>query len=159
MVEVRLIAAIDDKLGIAKKGIIPWDLPSDRKYFREHIKSGPVVMGWKTFAANKFKPYGDGANTVTTRRDTEAIPGVWVAHSARDFFEKNRQDVWAVGGGQIFKEALPYATELYLTRVSGNYKCDVFFPDFQGDFELIKEYAEKSENGVTFKYQVWKRTV
>lgn len=157
MVEVRLIAAIDDKLGIAKKGKIPWDLPSDRKYFRDHIKLGPVVMGWKTFASNKFKPYGEGANTVITKRDTESIPGVWVAHSAHEFFEKNRQDIWVAGGGQIFKEALPYATELYLTRVSGNFDCDMFFPEFYNTFELAEEKQERSENGIVFKYQVWKR--
>lgn len=85
MPDIKLIAAIDDKNGIAIGQKLPWDLPSDRKYFQNHIKNGPVVMGWKTFASNNFKPYGDGANTVITGRDTEAVPGVWIVHDIQRF--------------------------------------------------------------------------
>lgn len=157
MPEVRLIAAIDDKRGIAKKGKIPWNLPTDRKYFQDHVKQGPVVMGWNTFAANNFKPYGDVPNTVITRNDTEAVPGVWVVHDAKRFFESLKNDIWVAGGGQIFTEALPYATELYITRVPGDYGCDVFFPEFESTFMLAHEESPQTENGITFQYQVWRR--
>lgn len=162
MPEVKFIAAIDDKLGIAKTrtgtpGIIPWKLPTDQKYFRDKLENGPVVMGWGTFAANGFKPYGNGSNIVITRRDTEAIPGVWVVHDAVEFFQKNQQDIWVAGGGQIFKDALPYATQLYLTRVKGDFDCDIFFPEFKNKFVLVNEEPAQTENGISFKYQIWHR--
>jgi len=157
MPDIKFIAAIDDKLGLGKNGKLPWDLPSDRKYFRDHIKQGPVVTGWKTFASHNFKPYGEGKNILLTRRDTEAIPGMWVVHDAGHYFETLKEDVWVVGGGEIFKTALPYATHLYLTRVKGNFDADVFFPEFEDLFKLTSEEPAQTENGVEFTYQVWER--
>ncbi len=157
MPDIKLIAAIDNKLGIAKDAKLPWDLPSDRKYFRDHIKAGPVVMGWNMFARNKFKPFGDGDNTILTRRDTEAIPGVWVAHDAEEFFKTRKEDIWVAGGGQIYKQALSYATRLYLTRVEGDFGCDLFFPEFEQDFRLVSEEPVQTENGISFRYQIWQR--
>nr|AIA14641.1 Dihydrofolate reductase [uncultured bacterium] len=156
MPDIKFIAAIDDKRGIAKAGKIPWDVPSDRKYFREHVKPGPVVMGWNTFESNGQKPYGDGKNTVITRRD-ESAPGVAVVHDLEAFFKNLDEDIWVAGGGQVFTAALPYATTLYVTRVKGDYNCDVFFPEFENDFVLSHEEPAQVENGVQYQYQVWQR--
>lgn len=114
-------------------------------------------MGWNTFASNGFKPFGEGVNTVITKKITEAIPGVWIVHDLHDFFEKNIHDIWVLGGGQIFKQALTYGTKLYLTRVSGKYDCDVFFPAFEKKFELIEQSSQHRENGTTFHFEVWER--
>jgi dihydrofolate reductase len=159
MPEIRLIAAVDEQLGIARDGQLPWDLPTDRKYFRDHIAPGPVVMGWNTFSANDHKPYGIGTNTVITHRDTEAVPGVWIVHDVQEFFERNSQDVWVVGGGQIFAQVLPYATQLYITRIRGTYDCDVFFPEFEKDFVLEAKEPWQEENGVSYRYEIWRRSV
>jgi dihydrofolate reductase len=155
--EVRLVAAIDDKHGLAKAGKIPWDLPTDRRYFQEKVKDGPVVMGWNTFKSNHFKPYGNGSNTVITRQETETMPGVWIVHDADIFFKSLKTDIWVAGGGQIFTAALPYATELYLTRVEGDYDCDVFFPEFEPQFVLDHEGLTQTENGISYVTQVWRR--
>ncbi|MDB5182515.1 MAG: dihydrofolate reductase [Candidatus Saccharibacteria bacterium] len=157
MPDVKLIAAIDDKNGIAIGQKLPWKLPSDFKYFQDKIKEGPVVMGWNTFASNGFKPYGQGENIVITRRDTEAIPGVWIVHDAQQFFETYKKDVWVAGGGQIFKEALPYATHLYLTRVKGDFNSDIFFPEFEENFKLADKQPDQTENGILFHYEIWER--
>jgi dihydrofolate reductase len=158
--QVKLIAAIDDRRGIAKKvpgtpGKIPWFLPSDRKYFQDKLKQGPVVSGWNTFAANGYKPYGDGTNYVITREKIEAAPGVWIVHDAQEFFEKNKEDIWVAGGGQIFEVALSYATHLYLTRVEGDFDCDIFFPAFEDKFQLTHSEPTQVENGIAFQYQIW----
>lgn len=157
MPEVKLIAAIDNKRGIAIGQKLPWNLPTDQRYFQEQVKDGPVVMGWNTFAANGFKAYGHGTNTVITREKIEAAPGVWIVHDAREFFENNKNDIWVAGGGQIFKEALPYATRLYLTRVKGDFGANVFFPAFEEEFQLVKEEPAQTENNITFQYQIWER--
>nr|AIA13112.1 Dihydrofolate reductase [uncultured bacterium] len=162
MPEIKFIAAIDDKRGIAKSkpgtaGIIPWKLPGDHKYFMDKLHDGPVLSGWNTFRANGLKPFGVGANYILTRKDTESYPGVWIIHDLAEFFAKNVDDVWVAGGGQVFAEALPHATHLYLTRVSGDFDCDVFFPSFEDDFRLQREEPELVENGIKYKYQVWVR--
>jgi len=158
--KVNFIAAIDDRLGIAKSkpgtaGKIPWHLPTDQKYFRDKLRNVPVVMGWNTFRANGFKPYGVGPNTVITDQPIDTYPGVQIIHSVKEFFEQNTQDVWVAGGGQVFKQALPYATHLYLTRVQGDFGCDIFFPEFEDKFELESESDSQTENGTNFIFQVW----
>ncbi|CAN5440783.1 type 3 dihydrofolate reductase [soil metagenome] len=156
MPSVKLIAAVDDKLGIAKHNKIPWDLPSDKKYFRAKLEPGPVASGWKTYAANGRKPYGHGNNTVFTRNYI-TIPGVTVLHDAESFFENLHEDTWVSGGGQIFDLAIQYATHLYLTRVSGDFGCNTFFPEFENEFVLISDGTPLVENGISFRYQVWER--
>jgi dihydrofolate reductase len=157
MSQIKLIVALDDRRGIAIGQKLPWHLPTDQKYFQNKLKEGPVVMGWNTFAANGFKPYGHGSNTVITRRDTESIPGVWVVHDADAYFQNVKEDIWVVGGGQIFATAIPYATHLYITKVEGEYGANIFFPEYEHDFTLISEEPEQTENAIRFKFQVWER--
>lgn len=157
MPEIKLIAAIDSKNGIAANNKLPWDLPSDRKYFKDHVKKGPVVMGWKTFTANGFKPYGDGDNIVITRRNVEAAPGVWIVHDADVYFRTLQNDVWVAGGGMIFTAALPYAAKLYISKVEGDFGCDVFLPIFEKQFHRIDHNHSQVENGITFTYEIWER--
>jgi dihydrofolate reductase len=88
MPEIKLIAAIDNKLGLARDGKLPWDLPSDRKYFRDHVENGPVVMGWNTFVSNGLKPYGHGKNYVLTHKKKDA-KGVELINNAQEFFIPN----------------------------------------------------------------------
>ncbi len=156
MLRVNFVAAIDDKRGIAKKNKIPWDLPSDKKYFKNLLAQGPVVMGWKTYVANGRKPYGPHKNTVLTKDQREA-DNVEIRHDLQSFFENVQEDTWVGGGGQVFAQALPYATHLYLTRVEGDFACDTFFPEFENEFVLTQEEPPLTENGTTFRYQIWER--
>lgn len=155
MPEVNFIAAIDDKYGIAIGQKLPWDLPTERKYFKDKIKDGPVVSGWNTFAAHDFKPYGNGVNFVITRREAQAIPGVWVIHDLHNYFKNLQEDIWVAGGGQIFEQALPYATKMYITRIKGDYDADIFFPKFEDKFHRIDQNLPQTENGITFTFEVW----
>jgi len=62
-----------------------------------------------------------------------------------------------VGGGQIFKEALPFAAKLFITKVEGSYAADVFFPEFKSAFYLAHQEPQQVENGITFQFQIWER--
>lgn len=159
MVDIKFIAALDSKNGIAKSnpngpGKIPWNLPTDQKYFRDMIQEGPVVMGWNTYAANGFKPYGVGINTVITRSAKQA-GNVAVPRDAKSYFDSLKEDVWVLGGGQIYSEFLPRATHLYITRVEGDFGCDIFFPEFENLFQQVESQPVQIENGIKFQFQIW----
>lgn len=154
MPNIKLIVAIDSKQGMSRLSVIPWDTPSDRQYFVDHVEEGPVAMGWNTFVTNSLKPYGKGKNTVITRKHKK-VNGVEIATDASEYFKGLREDIWVAGGGQIFKEALPYATHLYLTRIEGDFDCDVYFPEFEKDFVLTYADTPMMENGTRFTYQIW----
>lgn len=157
MSDIKLIAAIDDKRGIAIGQKLPWDIVADKNYFREKVKDGPVVMGWNTFLANGLKPFGHGKNYVITRGEVGAIKGVEIVHDVQDFLKNLDKDTWVIGGGQIFKEAMPYATHLYITKVEGDYGANIFFPEFEQYFRRIDNNQPQTENGITFSFQLWQR--
>ena len=155
MRDIKFIAAIDDKLGLAKQGKLPWDVPSDRKFFRDSITSGPGLMGWNTFKSNNFKPFPTcPRNLVVTHRDEKA-EGVEAVHDLYAFVEEFDQDLWIIGGGNVFRQLLPIATHLYLTRISGDYKCDVFFLQFEDRFTRTETSVPQHENGIDFVYELW----
>ncbi len=154
MPEIRFIAAIDDKRGLAKKQKIPWDLPTDKKYFRDKLATGPVVMGYKTYVSNGRKPYGTFENTVFSRQDI-SLDNAAVHRDAEKFFKNLDYDVWVAGGGEIFAAALPFATILYITRVIGDFDCDVFFPRYEDGFRLESAGPWQAENGIRFRFEIW----
>jgi len=156
MIDLFFVAAVDDKLGLARKGKIPWDIPSDRKYFRDHVENGPVLMGWKTYETNRLKPFGKGKNYVVTS-EPRLVENVEVVHDPIEFVKNQHGALWVVGGGMIFKELIPYAHRLYITRVKGDYECDVFFPDVPSNFIKTESTNEMTENGHTFWYEIWER--
>lgn len=152
---IGMVAAVDDKLGLAKDGRIPWDLPSDRQFFRDTIRTAPGLMGWNTFASNRHRPFPTcPRNFVLTNRD-EKYDGVKMVNDLEGFLDEYGQKLWIIGGGSVFEQVLPRATHLYLTRVEGDFNCDVFFPEFEEKFELTSESPQQTENGINFRYQIW----
>lgn len=153
--KICFIAAIDDELGLAKGGRLPWDIPSDRKFFRDSIATAPGLMGWKTFVDHGKKPFGTNPrNILITHRDVQ-YDGVEVIHDLRSFIKDFKEDLWVIGGGDVFAQLLPYATHLYLTRVQGDFNCDTFFPEFEDIFKLHEASEWHEENGHTFRYELW----
>ncbi len=158
MNQVKFISAIDDKRGIAKAQKLPWRLPTDQKFFRSALASAPGLMGWNTFASNGYKPYEKSPKTFLITHRDGVYPGVEVIHDLPRFMELLAHDLWVIGGGEVFSQLLPYATHLYLTRVSGDFDCDVFFPEFEGMFELAESKPPRKENSVEFMFQTWTKS-
>jgi dihydrofolate reductase len=153
---IRVAAAIDDKRGLATDTGIPWDLPGDRAHLRQQTKGGNMLMGYNTYleftralpdrhwfvVTDGLEPLRDGFTPVT---DLEA------------FMEHPSDNLWLFGGAGVFAQTLDYADELYLTRVEGDFGCTKFFPEFEDKFELAKQEEPQTENGVKFRYEIWKR--
>ncbi len=156
--QIKFIAAIDEKNGLAKNGVIPWDLPTDKQFFRDSISSGIGLMGWGTFVSNGKRPFPTSPrNVVITSRDV-SFDGVEIIHNLDEFINNTDEDIWVIGGGNVFEQLLPKATQLYITRVSVDYGCDVFFPEFETGFELVSSSETNQENGIEFCFQIWEPT-
>jgi dihydrofolate reductase len=142
--QVNIIAAIDDKngIGIAGKGMA-WHLPPDLKRFRELTMGKPVVMGRKTWLAlpDNCRPLSGRENIVLA--STESIRDGLVTGSNYRLFTSlqkvitscrdcDEPEIFIIGGAQIYAEALRLGIvdKMYLTRVHGDFGCDVFFPEF-----------------------------
>lgn len=152
---IKLIAAIDEKGGLSRKGSIPWDLPADRAYFRDHVRDKTVLMGWKTYIESGRISFGAKRVILLSDKQEDAA-GVEVVTDLDGLLNSYDGELWVIGGGATFAACLPYADELYLTRVAGKYECDVVFPAFERAFRLADEAPHEEQNGIPFRFQRWR---
>lgn len=156
---ISLIAAMAENRVIGREGAIPWDLPEDRRWFRELTMGHPVIMGRKTFEAIG-RPLPGRLNIVLTRRPEFRAGGCLVLNDLRSAFEacKGCVEVFICGGGELYRDALPFAERVYLTVVHGTYPGDVFFPPVPADEFVERERREVGGTpGCTFLVLARKR--
>lgn len=129
---ITLVAAIDKNNVLGKENTMPWHLPADLVRFKKLTTGHPIIMGRKTYDSIG-KPLPERTNIVLTRADIE-IEGCVVVHSIEEAVEKAKQEseqIFVIGGAQIFALTLPLADRLDLafvdTEVEG---ADVFFPEY-----------------------------
>jgi len=146
---VSLIAAIGARTrAIGRDNRLLWQLPEDLKRFKRITDGHPVVMGRKTWESlpEKFRPLPGRTNIVVSRQHDFAASGATVVHSLDDALAwaetaPGAEEVFIIGGAQLYAAALPYADRLYLTSVNDDAPGDAFFPPYP-DFTEIIEYAE-----------------
>lgn len=152
---IRAIAAIDEKRGIAAKGKIPWDIPTDVQYFREQTLGGIVLMGRETY--EQFKgPLPNRRNVVASRSLQTVREGFELTNNAHAFLQ-NERDVWVIGGAGLYEALLDDCDELYITHINGDYNCDRFFPSINIKYILNSSSITHKQNGYTFTFAVYKR--
>ena len=123
-------------MAAARNGVIgrdnglPWRLPADLQHFKAVTLGKPVLMGRKTFdSIGKVLP--GRANIVLTRDRHWQAPGVIVVHSIDEAFERvaGAAELAGIGGAEVFKQLLPLAARIYLTRVAADVAGDTLFPE------------------------------
>ncbi len=152
---ISIIAAIDEKRGLGKNNQMAWKIPGELARFKEITTPHPIIMGRKTYESiGRVLP--NRANIIVTRDQKYIVDGAVVVYSLEDAVNEakkapNPEEIFIIGGGQIFKEALEenLVDKLYLTLVEGDYGADTFFPDYSG-FKIIKE--QEGESG-EYKYK------
>ncbi len=153
---IRFIAAIDNKRGIADEKGIPWDLPTDKAYFRSKTKESPVLMGYATYL-EMAEPLPDRQNLVATTKNKKLRAGFETVSDAREFLKNSKNDVWVIGGAGLFSSVFDLADELYITQLDSDFNCTKVFPEFEDKFDVASSAEPKTENGTTFRFQVWTR--
>jgi|SRR3989344_1079659 len=137
---------------------LPWYIPEDLKHFKKITLGKTVLMGRKTYQSiikRLGKPLPNRKNIVITRQsDFKAAEGVLIYHSIEDALNAHKdEDIYVIGGAEIFKSALPLAEMMFVTHVDGDYKGDVYFPEV--DFNAwIKTDEEKHEG---YSFAIYKR--
>jgi dihydrofolate reductase len=131
---ISLIAAMAENRVIGRAGALPWDLPADRRRFRELTWGHPVIMGRKTFEAIG-RPLAGRQNMVLTRRQGYSAEGCLTFGGLPAALEAcaGSSEVFIIGGGELYREALPLAQRLYLTIVHVVPDGDTLFPEISAD--------------------------
>lgn len=152
---IRSIVAIDSKRGMADDKGIPWDLPTDRKYFVDQTATGTILMGYGTYLEFKT-PFHGHTNYVATNRHEQLRPGFLPVADVRKFLQDAKEDVWNIGGAGLLATTLEYVDELHLTQLEGDFHCTKFLPEFKDKFSLVSESEPHTENGIIFRFQIWR---
>ncbi len=143
----KAIAAMSLNRVIGMGNAIPWHLPEDFKWFKKMTTGQVIVMGRKTFQSIG-KPLPNRTTIVLTH-SREPIPGV-LTISNLDQIDPNApglsgREIFICGGAQVYAQALPRCSDLYLTLVSRTVEGDTFFPEFENRFELVGVLLETPE--------------
>lgn len=131
---ISLIAALSRNRVIGKNNDLPWRLPDDMKYFMETTKGHHVIMGRKNYESipPKFRPLPYRTNLVLTKQKGYQAPGCAIIHSMEEGIEianrASENELFIIGGSEIYKLALPYTSKLYLTEIDAQIDGDTFFP-------------------------------
>lgn len=130
---ITLIVAMDPHNGIGLDGKLPWHIKDDLKLFKEKTLNHKVVMGRKTFESIG-RPLPNRENYIVTRNNQMSIKeNLMIINDFEDFLKNNEmtdEEIFVIGGAEIYQVALPYAKRLAISRVNKSYTCDTFFPLF-----------------------------
>ena len=136
---ISLIWAMTDERVIGINNSMPWKLPADMKWFRQHTLGKPIIMGRKTFDSFGAKPLPQRLNIIVTHdRQFQAQDAVVVGSIPEALAQvEDAEEVMVIGGASLYAQTLPLAQRLYMTLVHANVKGDAWFPEF--DLSLWSE--------------------
>lgn len=163
---ISAIAAMASNRVIGRDGDLPWNLPEDMKFFREKTKGHIMVMGRKTFESfPKLLP--GRLHVIVSRQQGYQPENTHVFHdikAALDFCKTTTQqhadkwgeEVFIIGGGEIYREALPYTDRIYLTEIHREMQGQTKFPEF--DKNVFRETHRSSRTGeIPFDFVTYDR--
>lgn len=156
---ISIIAAVSKNNVIGKAKKLPWHLPADLKHFKEITSGHTVIMGRKTFESIG-RPLPNRRNIVVTRNTNLKADGIEVVHSIEQANEltKNEDEIFIIGGAEIYNQSLPSAEKIYLTRVNIDVEGDAYFPELGNEWLEISKVENKAdeENKYDFTFYEYK---
>ncbi|WHP46297.1 dihydrofolate reductase [Mannheimia bovis] len=148
--KISVIVARTKNKVIGKDNQMPWHLPVDLAWFRQNTVGKPVIMGRKTYESiGRLLP--KRPNVILSRSGFE-VEGAFSATSLEQAVElaksfTNSDEIMIIGGGELFKQALPTADTLYLTEIQAEIEGDTFFEFDEENWQLVEEkWSEIDEN-------------
>lgn len=149
---ISIIAAIGSNRELGKNNKLLWRIPEDLKRFRELTTGHPIIIGKNTYQSIG-KPLPKRTNIIITRDTNFQAEGCAIVHSLQEAVQKASQieqkEIFIIGGGQIYQQAISMADKLYLTKVEGTFDADTFFPDYS---RFKKEVFREEKNDSKYHY-------
>lgn len=160
---ISLIVAASTNNAIGKNNQLLWHLPLDLKFFKNTTWGFPVIMGRKTYeSVNKPLP-GRNNIVISSNPDWKAenvVSAINLEESLLRAAETNCNQVFIIGGGEIYKQAIDFADNIYMTRVHTKMDADVFFPVIEEEkwaLESYRDYDADEKHAYDYSFQFWKK--
>jgi len=133
---ISIISAMANNRVIGINNSLPWKLPSDMKWFRQHTLGKPILMGRKTFESFGGRTLPDRPNIIITRDTDYKVEGAIITHSIDEALQAagdaagDADEVMIIGGASFYEQMLPKANRMYLTFVHADIDGDAWFPEY-----------------------------
>lgn len=155
--EISLIVAMDGNNLIGDQNRLPWHLPADLKYFKAMTIGKPIIMGRKTFESIG-KPLPGRENIIITRNRAYHQDGIHIVHSLVEAIELAKTltdtEMMIIGGAEIFEQALPITTRIYLTQIEEKFSGDTYFPRLDASsWRTISEEKHEPDKDNKYPYR------
>ena len=150
---ISIIVAVGKNREIGYKNKLLWDLPKDMARFKKVTTGCPILMGQATFESIG-KPLSGRKNIVVTLDKDFKLENCEVRYSLEDVlkeYKEKDEELFVIGGGQIYKQSLLYADKLYITVVDDALEADTYFPDYS-EFKNIVFEKEEEDNGYKIRF-------
>lgn len=177
--ELSIIVAVSDNMAIGRGNKMPWHISEDMKFFKKITTGGSVIMGRKTWESLRYKPLPNRQNIVVSRtlciidestsagvdaveNELASEASVMVTRSLEEAIgAANSDNIFVIGGGEIYRQAIGYATRVYMTKVHTFISdADTFFPQLDQEqwMEAIWSETQRDEkSGLDFEFVLYKR--
>ena len=158
---ISIIVAASTNNVIGKENGLPWRLPTDMKFFKDKTQGHTVIMGrksWDSILA-KYRPLPNRINVVMSRDESLKLDCDLVSSNLQnviDYFTEQSSDdeLFIIGGGELYKQVFPIATKLYLTRVLAEVEGDTYLEGFNPEEWTLKSTSVVLiENGFEFVFE------
>ncbi|MDD5040162.1 MAG: dihydrofolate reductase [Patescibacteria group bacterium] len=151
---ISIIAALSENRAIGKDNRLLWHIAKDLHRFRQLTAGHAVIMGRKTFES-MGKALPNRTNIVISRKESFKAPGCTTVTSLERALEEAKRiehnEIFIIGGGEIYRQVLPITDKLYLTVIKGTFDADTFFPDYSMFTNVVKkEEAQEGERSFVF---------
>ena len=157
---MEIVVAMTSNHVIGQNGDMPWHLPADLVHFKDLTSGHAIIMGRRT-CESIGKPLPNRLNIVVTRQEAYAAEDVTVVHSLEDgIVAAGTQRIFLVGGGEMYKEALPIASKMHITRIDALIDGDTKFPEIDELIWQCKNMVNRSadeKNPYDLVFETWER--
>ncbi len=146
---------------IGLNNAMPWHLPQDLAHFKQLTHGFPVIMGRKTWDSlpPRFRPLPGRSNVVVTRQADWSAPGAWPATSLAHALQLcgQAQEVWVIGGAQIYAQAEPLAQRIEVTEIAQDFEGDAFAPTLGPQWKVARREDHATPDGLKFSFVSYTR--
>lgn len=154
---MNVIVCADANWGIGNRGELLVNIPADKRMFKERTMGGVVLGGRKTMEGLPGGTTLAGrTNVVLTRRQNYTYGDALIVHSVEEALQElsryRTQDIYIIGGGDVYRAFLPYCDTAYVTRVDYVYQADTFFPDLDEDDGWVMTHDSEEQTYYDLEY-------
>jgi dihydrofolate reductase len=157
---ISIISAMAKNRVIGINNALPWRLPEDLKYFKSLTLGHHILMGRKTYESIG-KPLPGRTTVIITRGSYSSQEGAKIAQSLQEAIEicGGDEEIFFVGGAELYAQALPLADRLYLTEIQAEVEGDAWFPEFdRGQWhEVSRDKRHDEVSGMDYHFVVYDR--